>query len=442
MTDAPVIIARTKEEILDELEGAGLLEPSWSDLEDKTRELERSQTFIEDVLESMSDILVVSDRQGLIRKVNRAVLELTGFAEPELIGQPLSSLFLGDFRVDIGQCAANCDCPEAMRKALQDCEVRLRDRLGRPTEPVTLSCQARRGAVAGCGAPEGLVIIGRPAGELRRAYEALARTHRELVQAQERLVQTEKMASIGRLVAGVAHELNNPVSFVYGNVLALARYRERLERYVHAIHDSELAAEFDALRRDLRIDRIFRDLPSLVDGTVEGAQRIRDIVRDLLTLSYHDTSPPDRVELAPLAATAADWVAREPGWPARVGLTVTVPPGLAVAGRNGRLHQVLVNLLKNAADAVAAVDGPGITVTGAVDGGTALLSVRDNGPGIPAEALGKLFDPFFTTKPVGKGTGLGLWVSYEIARDHGGVIEAHNLAQGGAGFILKLPLAS
>lgn len=451
----PGVILPLKEEVLARLEESDLLDPSWRELAAQARELERSQHFIADVLECMSDIVVVSDRAGRVESVNRAVLELTGFCPAEVIGRAVTDLFAAPptNRDGIGRCALLCDCPEKLRKALHDCEARLIGRDGHPSEPVTLSCQARRGGSE--RVVEGLVIIGRPVGELRRAYEALARAHQERIAAEQKLLHTEKMASLGRLVAGVAHELNNPVSFVFGNMQALERYRGRLERYLASLHAEPVTERAQAARAELGIDRIIKDLPSLIEGSVEGATRIRDIVRDLLTLTFRDNNPPEHIDLHSVVEGAVAWVQREGRWPDGLTVQLEVPPMLTVRGRRGRLHQVLVNLVKNAADAMrgtawcafsaGAGVGAGLIVQGqpgCSTGGTprAVLTLRDHGPGIAESDLPHLFEPFFTTKPVGSGTGLGLWVSYEIIRDHGGEIIASNHPEGGALFTLTLPV--
>jgi two-component system sensor histidine kinase HupT/HoxJ len=388
------------------------------ELEEKNSALEEAQRFITSVLSAVSDILVVCDPQGLIQQANLAFLRLTDFAEVDLVGRPVTEVLAADF-----ETLTLCTWIEAGRG--QDREVRFRNRDGGVTEPVALNCATRYDHR---GLPAGVVLTGRPVGELRRAYEALKR-------AQAQLVQQEKMASLGRLIAGVAHELNNPISFVYGNVHALAKYRDRLSRYLDAIHAGVPDEERERLRQTLRIDGLMADLPQLIEGTAEGAQRVADIVKSLKRLSFSDTGAPESVDLAEVAAKAVAWAA--PKRHGRPRLTENWPGPLPVRGHAGQLHQVMVNLIENAVDAARGE----VWLAGRVDGDSVVLTVEDDGPGIAPTQLNQVFDPFFTTKPVGQGTGLGLWISYGIVRDHGGTLEAANRDGGGARFTLTLPAA-
>ncbi len=390
------------------------------ELEEKNAALEEAQRFITSVLSAISDILVVCDQGGGIQQVNLAFLTLTGLPEADLIGRNLADFLAGEV-----EAGALCHWLQRGRGA--DREVRFHAAGGGVTEPVELSCSTR---LDHRGLPVGVVLTGRPVGELRRAYEALK-------SAQARLVQQEKMASIGRLVAGVAHELNNPVSFVVGNLHAFGKYRVRLQTYLDAIHAGIPAAERERLRAELRIDAVMADLPALVDGTSEGAQRVAEIVKSLKRLSFSDGAPPEAVDLAELARKAAHWAAAGRRSPVQVAVEIVQP--LPARGRPGPLHQVVVNLVENAIDAVAAVTAPAVVVRGRVEAETVVLEVADNGPGLAESDQNRVFDPFFTTKPVGQGTGLGLWISYGIVRDHGGTLEVANRPEGGARFTLTLP---
>ncbi|OAN49633.1 sensor histidine kinase [Magnetospirillum moscoviense] len=388
------------------------------ELEEKNTALEEAQRFITSVLSSVSDILVVCDSKGHIQQVNLAFLKLTDIAEIDLKGRPMAE-FLGE---DVGPL---CHWLEAGTGG--DREVRFRHRDGGTTEPVALTCAT---LLDHRGLPAGTVLTGRPVGELRRAYEALKR-------AQAQLVQQEKMASLGRLIAGVAHELNNPISFIVGNVHALTKYRDRLEAYLAAIHAGADADRRESLRQSLRIDGLMADLPPLIAGTQEGAQRVADIVKSLKRLSFSASGDPEPVALAELVENAVQWVAKGRKQPPSISLDL--PPDLKALGHAGQLHQVLVNLVENALDAVAGRADPRVAIRAVAAGPQVAVEVADNGPGIGADDIGKVFDPFFTTKPVGQGTGLGLWISYGIVRDHAGSLEAANLPDGGACFRMSLP---
>jgi two-component system sensor histidine kinase HupT/HoxJ len=247
------------------------------------------------------------------------------------------------------------------------------------------------------------------------------------------------MASLGRLVAGVAHELNNPISFVYGNAVALKRYAERLTCYLGAIHGELPRDEREALRGELRIDRLLDDLPSLIDGTVEGAERTRDIVDALKRFSATDRDERRAFDLVEVIERAVQWVCKAAD--DKFAVTLSLPPSIEVMGSPGQVQQVVMNLVQNAADATENASERRLDIAGQIEDAEALIEFRDSGPGIPAANIDKLFDPFFTTKPVGRGTGLGLAISYGIVERHGGTLKASNHPQGGALFSLRLPLA-
>ncbi len=393
------------------------------DLEQKNAALEQAQQFIASIIASMSDILVVCDHKGIIQEVNPALLGLTGFRLEDLTGQPLTRLLAPE---DVHLLRAGGIVTEH--------EVRLRAKDGGLTELVAVNSAPRLDRRRRL---PGLVIVGRPVGELRRAYQELHEAHSDLKQAQQQLIQAEKMASVGRLVAGVAHELNNPISFIYGNVHTLSRYAGRLQSYFAALHGGAGPEACDALRRSLKIDQLMGDLDSLIDGTLEGAQRVTEIVRNLRRMSFANPTERQPLNLANVARNACQWVLRSAK--REVFLTDDLPDELGIEGLEGPLHQVFVNLVQNALDSMEGVERPALFLSGRRLDGQVMVMVRDSGPGIHGDALLKVFDPFFTTKSVGKGTGLGLWVSWSIIRDHGGVIEAANSADGGAVFTILLP---
>lgn len=404
-------------------------------LEQKNTELEQSQQFIFSLLTAMSDVLAACNESGHIEETNAALCELVGRSDAQLRGMALAELMAD------AQSAARVrhvlDTP-ALQRSGTVVEVELVDREGQRV-PVDFNCTPRLDAA---GRRVGLVFVGRPMGEIKRAYHQLREAHEALKRTQQQLLHSEKMASLGRLVAGVAHELNNPISFVLGNVHALKRYTERLGRYLDAVHHDAPVAEREALRRQWRIDHLLGDLPSLMEGTLEGAQRTADIVHGLKRFSAVDREERTRVDLNQVVERAIHWVSK--GTAPSFAVHWAPGPPCEVMGSAGQLLQVLMNLIQNAYDAAAARPGgaPALHIRGECDGARARLLFHDNGPGISPEHLSRVFDPFFTTKPVGKGTGLGLSISYGIVEQHGGQLTAANHPDGGALFGLELPLAA
>ncbi|MBB4197156.1 PAS domain-containing sensor histidine kinase [Rhodoblastus sphagnicola] len=397
-----------------------------SDLEAKNAELEEAQRFISSVIASVSDILAVCDAEGKIIQANPAFVRLLGRAEAGLIGSPLL-----DVLVEADRAAARGFLCGGGRAG--DCELRFAT-AGGPSDVMAINFSNRFDQSGRC---VGAVLTGRPIGELRRAYQALRTAHLDLQQAQKKLIEQEKMASLGRLVAGVAHELNNPISFVYGNVHVLERYRKNLSNYfaeAQKLEDVDAAA----LRAKYRIDPILDDLAPLIDGTLEGAQRISEIVKNLRRLSFNRVHEAQRIDVARIVAVAAQWAARSKKHQARIA--IDVEDGLALWGNEGQIHQIVVNLIDNALDAVRGQTDACVSVRARAVNGEVEIVVEDNGGGIAESAFDKMFEPFFTTKTVGEGTGLGLWISYSIAREHGGAISAANRPGGGAVFTLRLPV--
>ena len=403
-------------------------------LEEKNAKLEESQQFILSVLTAMSDILVVCGRDGTIEDVNPSLEVITGKSAEALRGTAIYDLFIDEAARDKARQRLNV----FGEHEVHDCELSLRAHDGSAV-PVSFNCTPRVNAV---GKSMGMVVTGRPVGELRRAYQALRQAHDDLKRTQQQLLHSEKMASLGRLVAGVAHELNNPISFILGNVHALRRYADRLETYLAAVHAGDSPAQLAEQRERLRIDRILDDLDPLIDGTIEGAERTRQIVDGLKRFSAIDRDEQQRFDLAEVVERAVRWVCQAARKDFQVRLDIPAP--LPMVGSAGQMQQVMMNLVQNAWDATGALDHPALRVSAEVDAAAVPPQVRlhfaDNGPGIDPAHLAHVFDPFFTTKPVGQGTGLGLAISYGIVERHGGQLSAANAAEGGAVFSVRLPL--
>jgi signal transduction histidine kinase len=276
--------------------------------------------------------------------------------------------------------------------------------------------------------------------QLRAANEELQAAYRDLQLTQVQLIQREKMASVGQLVAGVAHELNNPIGFVYSNVGTLDDFVKRLRAILDVYRAVPLAdaeqARVDEHWRRLKVDYALKYLDSMIEGIREGAERARKIVRDLRVFARTEADVWQAVDLheeLESSLTLVNHLLKE-----RVTVHRTFGPLPSVECVRSQIDQVLLNLLANAAQAIT---GPGaITIETRVEDGCAVVAVSDSGPGIAPDVIGRIFDPFFTTKPVGEGTGLGLSISYEIVKKHRGEIRAESPPGGGATFTVRLPL--
>ncbi len=285
-------------------------------------------------------------------------------------------------------------------------------------------------------------------------------TLQELQQTQSQLIQTEKMSSLGQMVAGVAHEINNPVSFVYGNLTYVNRYIEDLfgllELYQRCYPqpDPEIQQQID----EIDLNFLSEDLPKVIASMKVGADRIRQIVLSLRNFSRSDESEKQPVDIHEgLDNTLLILQHRLRKTSDQSGVEVVKAYGDIpfVEGYAGQLNQVFMNILSNAIDALEQyhTDHPSdmealpthcITiqtdVTPRSDPLAVVIRIMDDGPGIPAETRARIFDPFFTTKPVGKGTGLGLSISYQIIVErHGGALECLSEPGQGTEFWIRLP---
>ncbi len=269
----------------------------------------------------------------------------------------------------------------------------------------------------------------------------LARNHEltvlagKLTEAQNRLIQSEKMASLGQLAAGVAHEINNPIAYVRSNVNTLAGYLQDLLRII----DRCAAADRRPLRQsDMdEIGFLREDIPALLRECQEGLERVGKIVRDLKDFSRAEAAHEwEWADIEQGIDSTLNIVAHEIKYRADVVKKYAgVPP---IKCLPFQLNQVFMNLLVNAAHAIEGERGT-ITITTSCSDTWVRVEIHDNGKGIPPEIIDKIFDPFFTTKPQGKGTGLGLSLSYGIVKSHGGSISVTSSPGSGTTFSIQLP---
>lgn len=397
-------------------------------LERQNAELQEMRAFLTAILSSVSDLLIVADRGGRVVQVSRSVSVVRGVQAGDAIGQLLVALFAPSERPTLEAAL------QRARETRRSTQIEAELATDKGCEPLDISIAPQldeRGRI------DGFVLTGRPLGALREAYAELSRSHGNLKATQAQLVRNEKLASLGRLLAGVAHELNNPISFVYANSHALGRYASKFETYFARVQEGASREQLIALRSELQLDRALTNLREAIKGANDGAERVRDIVEDLRRLSSDGSGDRVRFDLAETARIAASWVQRGMKQP----VTVTMGPlePTFILGRPGHMQQVVMNLVQNAFDALEGVAAGRIDLSVTARDGAAVLEINDNGPGVPEALRTSIFDPFFTTKAVGRGTGLGLSISAKIAEEHGGSLMLCDAPQG-ACFRLCLPL--
>ncbi len=282
--------------------------------------------------------------------------------------------------------------------------------------------------------------------------QQLEQTLGELKQTQSQLVQSEKMSSLGQLVAGVAHEINNPVNFIYGNLAHASRYTKDLINLVK-LYQEEYPQTTDEIREEIDaidLDFLVEDLPKIMSSMKVGSERIREIVQSLRTFSRLDEAEMKKVDIHEgIESTLLILQHRLKSKQDHVMIEViqnyaTLPKVVCYAGQ---LNQVFMNLLANAIDALSEGVVKGLVSTPTINIATDILEnnwiairIADNGVGMKPEIQQRLFDPFFTTKPVGVGTGLGLSISYQIVVDrHGGKLHCTSEAGKGTEFVIEIP---
>ncbi|MGI0495370.1 PAS domain S-box protein [Alkalinema pantanalense CENA528] len=290
----------------------------------------------------------------------------------------------------------------------------------------------------------------------RRQAIDLAIAIKELKHAQTQLVQSEKMSSLGQLVAGVAHEINNPTSFIYGNLSHVDAYAQGVLGLLklYQQHYPNPASEIQDWAKAIELDFLVQDFPKTLRSMQEGAERIKQIVLSLRTFSRLDEADCKVADLHEgLDSTLMILQHRLKANANKPSIQVEkaygdLPPVKCYAGQ---LNQVFMNLLANAIDAVAekfpkvdleATEQPKITIVTEISKpGWVKIIIADNGVGIAPEYRSRLFDPFFTTKPVGQGTGMGLSISYQIVTEkHRGTLRCRSAKSGGAEFVIEIPI--
>lgn len=281
--------------------------------------------------------------------------------------------------------------------------------------------------------------------ELVRRNKELTELNAKLSRTQEQLMQSEKLASIGQLAAGVAHEINNPIGYVFSNCGTLEKYCAGLIEMLHAYEAAEssigaaaVVSSLRAARERIDVDFLMEDIPALMAESKEGIDRVRQIVQDLKDFSRVDADQEWQwANLHQGIDSTLNIVSNEVKYKADVVREYGTIPEIECLP--SQINQVIMNIVVNAAHAITGQRGR-ITLRTGTEGEHVWVEITDDGVGIPRDIQSRVFDPFFTTKPIGSGTGLGLSISYGIVQKHNGRIEVESSLGVGTTFRITLPV--
>src|SRR5512135_2696753 len=392
--------------------------------------LRTSERLYRQLTEGSRDAIVVANEQGIITLFNPAAQRIFGYEEREVLGGPLLLLMPPEDQAYHQQTLRRLVEPWHSRLVGRTIELQGRRKSGE-IFPLEISLSAIE-------LPEGVVFLG--------AIRDL--TDRRRLQA--RVVQAEKLASLGLLSAGVAHEINNPLAYVANNLAVLERdycgLSEVLAAYEAAQATLEsarpdIAAQVAQLAAEIDLPYVKEHIEQIVGSTRQGVKRVADIVQNLRGFTRLDQPAIDRVNLHDAITSSLEMIRGRLG---RHHIVVEQQFGdlPLVICAPAQINQVFLNLLVNALQAIEATskEGGRIEIRTRAAGDEVIVEVADDGRGIPAELLPRIFDPFFTTKAVGEGTGLGLSISHGIVSDHGGRIEVESTPGQGSRFRVILPL--
>lgn len=379
----------------------------------------------QELFEQLPDPLHTQDAAGRITACNRAWLQTFGYERADVVGREIGSFL-----------------PEADRTTT------LLDQLvdGAGTQDLVLQIECSDGTA------KGMMLTSRQVPDPatgRRTTLMRLRDVSSMKQLQAVAAQQEKLASVGMLAAGVAHEINNPIGFIASMLGSLDKYTKRVVGMLEAMKELEAAVEAGDLdaargakarlaqkRKADKVDFCADSIPSLISRCQEGAERVKKIVNDLRSFARNDDNTMGPTDLNQVLESSLNIAWNELKYKATIVKELGEIP--SIEANASKLSQVFINMLVNAAHALPAQGT--VTVRSSVKDGVVTASISDTGSGIKPENLSKLFDPFFTTKPVGQGTGIGLNIAYNIVKQHGGDVRVESTVGEGTTFYVDFPI--
>ncbi|MBK9474569.1 MAG: PAS domain S-box protein [bacterium] len=390
---------------------------------------------------AQAGLLIVDLSTMQVMDVNHAAAQILGVDESDLVGNLVDTCGMRDICVRLSTDGVAIERHEVELTRRDGCHVRVNLSLA------ALHMDSQRLAVMS------FIDISesvRAREELRQSNHQLELANVQLNAQRSAIVQSEKMASIGQLAAGVAHEINNPIGYIASNISTMSEYADAMRTIITFYRELESLPEGDPARVGLRaaiaeqceecdIDFILADIDGIMSESVAGTVRVTDIVQNLKSFARDDSPEKAVHDLNEGVEAMLRMVWNELKYCCTVDKQLGEIPH--VMCHIGKINQVIMNMLVNAAHAIGAGGGT-ITIRTFATGDDVVIEIADTGCGMSPETMARIFEPFYTTKDVGKGTGLGLSISHGIVTEHGGHIEVESEVGAGSKFRIILPSQS
>jgi PAS domain S-box-containing protein len=451
---------------VDSIDEIGTLVNAFNRMAGQLRQTTVSRDYYDCIVESMREALMIISRDGLIRSANQSTCNLLGYTSAELIDQPVEQILPAEWRKKPFYIEDYSKPMLLIDKRDRGCFILV----GRDEKEISVSLSSSP-MFDEQGQVQSLVWVAQDISQrremekrLQQAFEeswsmaeSLEEQNNELSKSQQELekayadlkasqllvLQQEKMASVGVLAAGMAHEVNNPIGFINSNLGSLGKYMDKLLSYIEAqeealkdLPDDEEKQKIAQLRKKLKLDFLIEDCRELIAESLSGAERVRKIVQSLKTFSRTDQAEEAMVDLNDCIESTINIIWNELKYKVELHRDYGELPLTQCYAQ--KLNQVFMNLLVNAAHSIEKKGE--ITIKTRHEGTKIRIWITDTGCGIPEENLKKIFEPFFTTKEVGKGTGLGMSIAYEIIEQHEGKIYVTSEVGKGTTFMIELPV--